>query len=220
MTLALEISAGGDLLRNGCKLSIEPWAWLASNDCAVSRVTDARAAFEALSKAANLRHLVVGVIGPRAATEREYTTACRLGERLAALGVTVICGGRGGVMEAVCKGVDAGGGLAIGLLPGDRPQDANAYVGIPLPTGLNEACNMVIAKAARVLIAVGQSYGTLTEVAYGLHFSKVVIGLENPPRIDGLTVAESVEEAIEHAAEALIASAEPAAAPSEAGAMP
>lgn len=210
MGFALERSASGELLRDGCKLSIKPWAWVESADQATARVEGAHAALAAISKTASLRHLVVGVIGPREATEREYTTAYRLGEGLGALGVTVICGGKTGVMEAVCQGVEAMGGLSIGVLPGHRPQDANSYVGVPLPTGLSEGRNMIIAKAARVLIAVGGSYGTLTEVAYGLHFSKVVVGLENPPRVDGLTEASSVEDAIELTAAALFDSAEPA----------
>lgn len=210
METAFDLSANHELLRKGCKLSTKSWAWVENTQPAVRSVEGARAALAAISETASLRHLVVGVIGPRDATEAEYDIACRLGEELGALGVTVICGGKSGVMEAVCRGVDAAGGLAIGVLPGHAPQEANDFVSIPLPTGLSEARNMVIAKSARVLIAVGGSYGTLTEVAYGLHFSKVVIGLENAPLVDGMTKASSVKDAIELAAAALIASAEPA----------
>ena len=95
----------------------------------------------------------------------------------------------------------------IGLLPGFTPDDGNPYVGIPLPTGLNEGRNMVIARAARVLIAVGGSYGTLSEIAYGLHFSKPVICLEGAPNIGGTSQASSADHAVELALDSLITAA-------------
>lgn len=156
---------------------------------------------------AGLRHLVVGVIGPRQASETQRELAADLGRRLARLTVTTVCGGRGGVMEAVCRGVAEEGGLSLGLLPGTAPDDANPHVGIPLPTGLSEGRNMVIARAARVLVAIGGSYGTLTEIAFGLHFGKRVIGLDTAPAIEGLQRASGLDEALELACEALLRSA-------------
>lgn len=156
------------------------------------------------SRPGGLRHLVVGVIGPRAATDTQTRLAHDLGRALGTLTVTTICGGRTGVMEAVCKGVADAGGLSIGILPGNDTDSANPHVGIPLPTGLNEGRNMVIARAARVLIAVGGSYGTLTEMAYGLHFAKPVIALDDAPDIDGLTRAPDVDAAVEACCAALL----------------
>ena len=155
-----------------------------------------------------LRHLVVGVVGPRAASVSQRELARALGQILGGLSLTTICGGRGGVMEAVCQGVNEAGGLSIGILPGYGPEGANPFVGIPLPTGLSEGRNMVIARAARVLIAVGGSYGTLTEMAYGLHFGKVVIALDDAPAIDGLVRAADAEAAIELCCKALLDQAE------------
>lgn len=157
---------------------------------------------------AGLRHLVVGVIGPRDASPQQIGLARRLGRSLGALSVTTICGGRSGVMEAVCEGVADVGGLSIGILPGYGPESANPFVGIPLPTGLSEGRNMVIARAARVLIAVGGSYGTLTEMAYGLHFGKTVIALDDAPQIDGVTRVTGADAAIEACCEALLRQAE------------
>ena len=157
-----------------------------------------------------LRHLVVGVIGPRAASERQEHLALEIGRLLGALSVTTICGGRSGVMEAVSRGVYEAGGLSIGILPDHGPETANPFVSIPLPTGLSEGRNMVIARAARVLIAVGGSYGTLTEMAYGLHFGKVVIALDDAPEIDGLTRVATTAEAIEACCAALLRQAEAA----------
>ena len=44
---------------------------------------------------------------------------------------------------------------------------------------------MVIAKSCTVLVAVGGSYGTLSEVAFGLHFGKLVLGLEGADPVAG-----------------------------------
>jgi uncharacterized protein (TIGR00725 family) len=163
--------------------------------------------FQQLGQSASCRNLVVGIIGPREATKDQYATAEHIGRRLGALGLTLICGGRSGVMEAASKGCFASSGTMIGILPGSHPQEANPFVTIPLPTGLGEARNMVIAKSARVLIAVGGSYGTLSEVAYGLHFSKPVVGVEGAPDVDGVIHAASPEDAVERALDALISSA-------------
>ena len=209
---SIDLAQDGTILRDGCRLSYKPWRWMPDDAAVAGRAATAREALAGIAARASLRHLVVGVIGPREATDEQRGAAEALGRGLGALGLTTICGGKSGVMEAVCRGVDAAGGLAIGILPGTHPDEANAFVGIALPTGLNEARNMVIARAARVLIAVGGSYGTLTEIAYGLHFSKAVIVLEDAPEIAGVTPAGDVDEAIELAARALIASATPAEA--------
>src|SRR5512133_3178328 len=59
----------------------------------------------------------VAVIGPRDATLPERQAAFSIGAGLAALGVVLLCGGKGGVMEAACEGATSAGGLSIGLLP-------------------------------------------------------------------------------------------------------
>jgi len=119
----------------------------------------------------------IGVIGPRAATVAQLAVAEALGEGLATRGYFVVCGGRAGVMEAVCRGVAVRGGIAVGLTPDTDPALANPYAAIVLATGIGEARNAIIARASFCLIAVGNSHGTLSEVALGLHFGKTVIGL-------------------------------------------
>ena len=142
--------------------SLDPAAWRlgppADGQAPAGSEATAMAAMTALSRSVSLRHLVLGVIGPRDATAAQASVA--------------------------------------------------RAVGIPLPTGLGEARNMVIAKAARVLIAVGGSYGTLSEVAYGLHFGKAVIGREGAPAVDGVQHADTVGSAMEMAMAALLAAAE------------
>lgn len=110
-------------------------------------------------------------------------------------------------MEAASKGCKESGGLLIGILPKSDPSEANSFVGIPLPTGLGEARNMIIAKSARVLIPVGGSYGTLSEVAYGLHFSKPVICIEGAADVEGVAHVENADAAVSAALEALLLTA-------------
>lgn len=207
MSHLFTLTPDGSVLIDGFRLDPRRWRTDAQPSRDQGQRISARTALGALARVAPMTHLVVGVIGPREATEDQVTTARQVGNALAQLGVTTLCGGRSGVMEAVCHGVSAGGGLAIGLLPGSTPNEANAFVGIPLPTGLGEARNMVIAKSARVLIAIGGSYGTLSEVAYGLHFGKAVIGLNGAPDVDGVRHADTVEQAINLMLDALAGSA-------------
>lgn len=211
MTNSYFLHADGSVRINGATLDPVTWrahpAPASDTGSDQGRATGATEALTALSRTTSLRHIVVGVIGPREASADQVATAEAVGAALGDLGLTVICGGRSGVMEAVCKGVSASGGLAIGILPGSTPDEANGFVGIPLPTGLGEARNMIIAKSARVLIAVGGSYGTLSEVAYGLHFGKAVIGLSGAPDVDGVWHAGSVGAAIDMTLDALASAA-------------
>lgn len=138
----------------------------------------------------------IGVIGPREASQDQIAVGESVGAGLAAMGLVIVCGGREGVMEAVCRGAARHGGIAIGVLPDIDPQLANSHVTISLATGLGEARNAVIARAALALIAIGDSYGTLSEVALGLHFGKRVIGLAGAARIAGVRHSVSATEAL------------------------
>ena len=147
----------------------------------------------------------VGVVGPRAASARQLATAEALGAGLAGLGLTVVCGGREGVMEAVCRGVTGAGGLSIGLLPDDSWTAANPYVAVPLATGLGVARNAVIARAAVCLLAVGGGYGTTSEMAFALQFSRPVLALDEAPDLPGVVRLASVEAALTALCERLLA---------------
>jgi uncharacterized protein (TIGR00725 family) len=139
----------------------------------------------------------VGVIGPRDPTPAQDAAAEAAGRGLASMGFVVICGGRSGVMEAACRGAAAAGGTSIGLLPDRDPSPANAHATIVVATGLGEARNAVIARSALCLLAVGSSFGTLSEVAFGRQFGKLVIGLEGAPQVEGVVHVRRSAEAIE-----------------------
>jgi uncharacterized protein (TIGR00725 family) len=151
----------------------------------------------------------VGVVGPRAASGPQLQAAEQVGRRLAEMGVAVLCGGGEGVMAAACRGAALGGGVAVGLLPGADPAAANPHAGLVLATGIGEARNAVIACAALCLVAIGDSWGTLSEVALGLRFGKTVIGLEGAARGDGVAQTATVADALEAAARCVLAWAAP-----------
>jgi uncharacterized protein (TIGR00725 family) len=124
------------------------------------------------------QRLIVAVIGGSAPTAEETRAAEAMGRALAERGAVLICGGRGGVMEAACRGAKAAGGLTIGVLPGTHRSEANPYVDIPIVTGIGEARNAIITRTAQAVIAIGGSYGTLSEIAFALRFGVPVVGLE------------------------------------------
>ncbi len=130
--------------------------------------------------------LPVAVVGPREASPEQMAAAEALGTRLAGLGAVVLCGGREGVMTAVCRGVAAAGGISVGLLPDENTRHANPYVTVPIATGIGVARNAIIARACRCLVAVGGGYGTLSEVAFALQFDKPVFGLAGAPAVEGV----------------------------------
>jgi uncharacterized protein (TIGR00725 family) len=101
-----------------------------------------------------------------------------VGRGLAEAGAVLICGGRGGVMEAACRGARQAGGLTVGVLPGFSATEANPYVTIPIVTGLGEARNVIIVRTAQAVVGVGGEFGTLSEIAFALKLGRPVVGLE------------------------------------------
>jgi uncharacterized protein (TIGR00725 family) len=124
-----------------------------------------------------MSEIFLSVIGAGTCDAGTYTLAEQVGRELARRGATVVCGGLGGVMEAVCKGARSAGGRTIGILPGTNHREANAFVDIPIVTGLGEARNVIVVRSGRAVIAVGGEYGTLSEIAYALKLGIPVIGL-------------------------------------------
>ncbi|TQS39822.1 TIGR00725 family protein [Cryptosporangium phraense] len=142
---------------------------------------------------------LIGVIGPGdGATASQCALAAEVGTLLARSGAIVVCGGLGGVMEAACRGARSAGGTTIGFLPGTEAADANPYVTIALPTGLGELRNGLIVRAGRAFVAVGGSWGTLSEIALAKRAGKPVYALDGW-EIPGLEPAPSPEEAVRRA---------------------
>jgi uncharacterized protein (TIGR00725 family) len=123
------------------------------------------------------RKRIIAVIGGAQPSSQEARLAEEVGRELARRGIPLVCGGLGGVMEAACRGAWNEGGLTIGILPGDKREAANDFVQIPIVTGLGYARNIAVVKTAQAVIAVGGSYGTLSEISHALQSSIPVVGL-------------------------------------------
>lgn len=121
----------------------------------------------------------VSVIGASDPDPEERELAYRVGVLLAREGFVVVCGGLGGVMAAACEGAKSAGGLTVGILPTHEKKDANPYVDLALPTGMNEARNVLVALAGDAVIAVGGGFGTLSEVALALRAGRTVAALSS-----------------------------------------
>ena len=106
----------------------------------------------------------------------DLDAAERVGRALAARGAVVVCGGRGGVMEAACRGAKDGGGTTLGILPGLDRADANPYVDVAVPTGLGEARNALVVRAADALIVLALGL----EPTRSLVISQVVLSFGIP----------------------------------------
>ena len=119
----------------------------------------------------------IAVIGGSQCSAEEAKLAEEVGCELARRGATLMCGGLGGVMKAACKGASSEGGVTIGILPGESRRAANPYVQVPIVTGIGYARNIAVVKSAQAVIAIGGSYGTLSEIGHALQSGIPVIGL-------------------------------------------
>ncbi len=138
---------------------------------------------------------LVSVIGSSNSTEEEFSVAYEVGRELARRGIGVVCGGRTGVMEAVCRGAKEEGGLTIGIMPSYDGHEANPYVEIRINTGMSWNRNPIVVASGDMVIAIGGHYGTLSEIAYALILGKYVIGYKTHD-IDGIEKVNTPDEII------------------------
>jgi hypothetical protein len=110
--------------------------------------------------------MYVAVIGPgRDASRDDLRNAYLVGRLLASRGCVVVTGGLDGVMAAAARGCRDAGGTGVGLLPGTDRGAGNEHLAVALPTGLGEMRNALVVRGADGVIAVGGSWGTLSELA-------------------------------------------------------
>ena len=123
----------------------------------------------------------IGIIGPnnKMCSKELYDFGVQLGQQIATNNRTFICGGLGGFMEAVCKGVkqstDTFNGQTIGVLPDDTPEKANPFIDTAVVTGQGLARNLIIVQTAEIIIAAGGGAGTLSEIAFAWQLEKKVL---------------------------------------------
>jgi uncharacterized protein (TIGR00725 family) len=191
---------------SGRRFDAQQRVWLESSSPVSGERVDSIVAASWLQRQSGVPvRIPVGVIGPREASAAQLLAAENIGRGLASMGFAVICGGRQGVMEAACRGAAETGGVSIGLLPDADPAFANPYASIIIATGIGEARNALIARAAFCLVVIGDSFGTLSEVALGRQFGKRVIGLEGAARVDGVIHVASEAEALVEVARCALA---------------
>lgn len=123
----------------------------------------------------------IGIIGPnnKMCSRELYDFGVQLGQQIATKDRIFVCGGLGGFMEAVCKGIklspDTFKGQTVGILPDDTSENANPYIDTAVATGTGIARNLIIVKTAEIIIAAGGGAGTLSEIAFAWQLKKKVL---------------------------------------------
>jgi uncharacterized protein (TIGR00725 family) len=139
----------------------------------------------------------VGIIGPGDGGQVECLGAYQVANALARAGMAIVCGGRGGVMEAASRGAHDAAGVVVGILPEDDVRAANRYLTVAIPTGMGEMRNALIARSSACLVAIGGGMGTISEMALGLKCGKQVFALHAGIALPGMKNAQSVEQLVE-----------------------
>jgi len=120
----------------------------------------------------------ISVLGSENVSSKALKLAEDVGKEIAKHNAVLICGGRGGVMEAAARGSKEAGGTTVAILPSLDKEEANDYIDICIPTSFGYGRNILVASAADVVIAIDGNYGTLSEVAFALNYERPVIVLE------------------------------------------
>lgn len=144
----------------------------------------------------------VAVCGPGDCTEQEWASAYRVGELLAERGAVTICGGGTGVMAAVAAGARARGGLVVGVRPDDDRAGDN--LSVTIATNMGQARNAVIVWSADAVIAIGGSWGTLSEIALAMRRGGVPVVVlggwrvvdQDGKLVPGIRYVDTPEEAV------------------------
>ncbi|MGH2923047.1 MAG: TIGR00725 family protein [Solirubrobacterales bacterium] len=151
------------------------------------------------------RPVQIAVIGAAEGEHEVLEASEEVGRLLAEAGAVVICGGRGGVMEAASRGASSAGGVAIGVHPGSDADEANEHVAHVVATGVGQARNLAVVGSGSAVIAVDGHWGTLSEIAFARKLGKPVVALrswELAHRTEGdlgIVEAETPAEAVEAA---------------------
>ncbi|MFB6090729.1 MAG: LOG family protein [Halobellus sp.] len=139
----------------------------------------------------------VSVIGGSSIDATERETAETLGRILGQRGHTIVCGGLGGVMAAVCRGAADAGGYTIGILPTDRRADANEYVDEAIATGLGHARNPLVVMNGDAVVAIDGGGGTLSELGFASVYDRPTAGIGTHDA-DHVEAVETPEEAVDY----------------------
>ena len=121
----------------------------------------------------------IGVIGSDANVSEDILGMSeRIGRDVARRNCILVCCGRGGVMEAACRGARMENGLSVGILPSLDRADANPYVDVALTTGMSYSRNALVVSSSDAVIAVNGRAGTLSEAGLALSYGKIVVAVK------------------------------------------
>lgn len=121
---------------------------------------------------------LISVCGSDGCDEKLTSYALEVAEKVGMLvaqrdGV-ILCGGREGIMKAVCRGAKKAGGITIGIMPYEK-NEANEFIDIALSTGLGNFRNFLVSTTGDVTIAIGGRWGTLNEICFRMILEKPLI---------------------------------------------
>jgi len=138
----------------------------------------------------------IAVIGAGDASKEVCAQAHSVGFVVARRGAVLVCGGRGGVMEAAARGARSAGGHTIGILPSYDRASANPHIEFAIATGMNHARNAIVVASADAVIAMPGEAGTLSEIGLALKIGRPVVALGGWHQIDGVHHATDPETAV------------------------
>ncbi len=162
----------------------------------------------------NKTRLQIGVIGDsQIRTKFQYNVAYEIGQEIANSGYILICGGRGGVMDAAVKGAFDASGISIGILPaGTDDKEISPYLTVKIPTYLHWGRNPLVSLSSDGVIACGGGVGTLSELAYASLYNRPIVcitsvngwskeigkrgSLHHPPEPKQVLCAETGKDAV------------------------
>src|SRR5512136_835823 len=112
--------------------------------------------------------------GDEKLTSYSLEVAEKVGILVAQRGGVIICGGREGIMQAVCRGAKKEGGITVGIMPYEK-NEANDFIDIAIPTGLGNVRNFLVSTTGDVTIAIGGRWGTFNEICFRMISEKPLI---------------------------------------------
>lgn len=127
------------------------------------------------------RPVQITVIGASEGEGKILDDAEAVGRLIAEAGAVLVCGGMTGVMEAVSRGASEAGGTVIAIVPTTDPADANPHVTHSIATGIGHARNLAVVASGDAVIAIGGSWGTLSEIAFARTLGRGVVALDSWP---------------------------------------
>ncbi len=125
------------------------------------------------------RRPLLAVIGAASIEQTQQQLGVSLGKAVIEAGFRLVTGGMGGMMAAVSQGAHQAHcyceGDVLGIIPSYDTTQANPWVDIVIPSGMQLARNVLVVASADVVIGIGGGSGTLSELALAWQLGKPVI---------------------------------------------